>query len=374
MLRFSDGKGEKEFHKKGLQVQKLFENMDFMLSGNSKREREAKARRDAAKAKRAEEARAAELQAKREEEYEAGRKAKKEEQEKRRLEEEANFAAEQALTGGLTFNLSGLRPYRIEGSEDDKVILPESALVELNQLDVFSKGVVLLRIWSEGVKQSSAITETNDDGTIVNAYTHCGIREFSAPAGTIGVPDKVLMSLLARGHSCDSHAGPTEALDVLRNLSLKYVQLPKVTYAQLQPIQNSFSSVGPVKQCLEENLRQHSTLSVGDTITVWYRGRSHELCVRRMEPVSYGTLLYTDVEVDIDVSQEYTKAHASSSDDDVTAVPPPAAAAAVFQGSGQALETGAPSSSTSTDSAGDAKSEKERIRERRIAALAARGL
>ena len=51
-----------------------------MLSGNSKREREAKARRDAAKAKRAEEARAAEMQAKREEEYEASRITKKEEQ------------------------------------------------------------------------------------------------------------------------------------------------------------------------------------------------------------------------------------------------------------------------------------------------------
>ena len=77
---------------------------------------------------------------------------------------------DEALTGGVSFIVGGLSAYPIEG-EDDKVILPESCLVDLSNLDVFGKGPVQLRL-------------SKKDGK----YTHVGIREFSAPAGKIGLP------------------------------------------------------------------------------------------------------------------------------------------------------------------------------------------
>ena len=110
-------------------------------------------------------------------------------------------------------------------------------------------------------------------------------------------------------------------------VTLKYVLLPKVTSTRIQPMLNLFSQVGPVKDVLEENLRCHSTLSVGDVLTVYYRGAKHKLIVREIcldsdddstledgeknneneKIVRGGSLINTDVVVDIDISQEYLR-------------------------------------------------------------------
>jgi len=293
--------------------------MDFLLSsGSDRREKEAVARREAAKEKKRVEAERAEEQARVERQYEELRKARKEEEakaaeEKQRLENE-----EIALTGGLAFTSHGLRPYRIEG-EDDKVVLPEAALVDLNQADAFSRGPALLRIWSSRLAQDIPLEKMDVEGAEGGSshshfYSHCGIREFSALPGTIGLPDKVIHSLLAR---CGDYATPSvnsegaggEQLqaqaELLRSISIKYVTMPKASYVCFRPLLNAFQAVGPVKQCLEENLVYHSTLSVGDLVTVWYRGKAHPLRVTKMLPGAHGTLLQADVEVDIDVSEEY---------------------------------------------------------------------
>eukprot|EP01034_Spumella_vulgaris_P021351 gene21351-27381_t len=55
---------------------------------------------------------------------------------------------------------------------------------------------------------------------------------------------------------------------------------------------------------LEENLRFHSTLTVGDQLTVWYRGNAHALVVVELRPDPQGNLFDTDVEVDLELSQE----------------------------------------------------------------------
>jgi hypothetical protein len=113
------------------------------------------------------------------------------------------------------------------------------------------------------------------------------------------------------------------------HISLKYVILPKVTSVRIQPTRNLFAQVGPVKLVLEENLRHHSTLSMGDRLTVYYRGVEHTLIVKALTLDSDieggamdedngdtnfnktetecrgGTLINTDVVVDIDVSEEY---------------------------------------------------------------------
>jgi hypothetical protein len=56
---------------------------------------------------------------------------------------------------------------------------------------------------------------------------------------------------------------------------------------------------------LEENLMKHATLSVGDLLTVWYRGEEHKTRVVDARPADAGCLVDTNVEVDLDVSEEY---------------------------------------------------------------------
>ena len=293
--------------------------MDFLLSSSTdKREKDAAARREAAKEKKRRELMLAEEQARRAQQSEALRLARKEEEAKRVAEVSRLQEEERTLTGGMSFLQQNLTPYRIAG-EDDKVLLPESCLVELNQVDAFSRGPVLLRIWSSRVTQDTPSTSANPDDVSVGCtdchyYTHCGIREFSAAPGTIGIPDKVIQSLLIRCGEASTAEGDDDndslslALQRLQLLSVKYVQLPKVTYACLRPLRNSFQAVGPVKECLEENLRYHSALSVGDLITVWHRGRAHQLRVQRMSPAAHGTLIQTDVVIDLDTSEEHLSA------------------------------------------------------------------
>jgi hypothetical protein len=87
-------------------------------------------------------------------------------------------------------------------------------------------------------------------------------------------------------------------------VSIKYVKLSKVTYVKLQPKFNTFFKVEQIKMVLEENLKFHSTLTIGDIITVWFRGEAHPLRIVEMKPFEKGILLDTDVEVDLENSLE----------------------------------------------------------------------
>ena len=109
--------------------------------------------------------------------------------------------------------------------------------------------------------------------------------------GTIGLPPKVVNSLW-------------EENAIKGSVSIKYVRLSKITYVKLQPTFNQFFKVEQVKMVLEENLKFHSTLTLGDILTVWYRGNAHPLKVVEMKPFENGILLDTDVEVDLDNSLE----------------------------------------------------------------------
>lgn len=211
---------------------------------SSKLEKEQQKRLEDARKKRAKEVQQQREHAKREleiAERAAQRRAELEQEEMARQIAEED---ERRITGGIRFAHS-LKPYLIEG-EDDKVILSEECLTELNQQDAFGRGAVAFQL---SYKSSTK-----------EAVTHSGVREFSAPAGTIGVPQKVIDSL-------DINVADVDFL------SIKFVLLPKCTFAKLQPKHNNFIEVGPVKMCLEENLRFHTCLTVGDQLTVWYRGK-----------------------------------------------------------------------------------------------------
>ncbi|MFN9956799.1 MAG: hypothetical protein ACK55I_27170, partial [bacterium] len=102
------------------------------------------------------------------------------------------------LTGGVKF-LQTLRPYLIDG-EDDRCIIPENCLSELNSQDAFGNGAAFFLLTSSTVDRGEK-------------KTHCGVREFTAPEGQIGLPRKTINSLFTS----------SEDVSALPNVTIKYV-------------------------------------------------------------------------------------------------------------------------------------------------------
>lgn len=353
--------------------------MDLDLRGN-RLEREAEQRRKVAKKKREEEESAKSRQLLREQERgvleaEAARKVQA-----RLAEAELRERAEALLTGGIRWEEDSLRPYLLESAEDDRIILPESSLAALTQLDAFSKGVFMFKISAES------------DGT---TDTHCGVREFSAPAGMVGVPVKVAESLL-RAH--EPSISTEDLHSRLGKICVKYVRLPKARFARLQPLKNLFNSLSAVKEVLESNLAFHTTLSEGDMVTIWYRGTAHVLRVvsisesPQSDVAAAGrgddgnidgdgdggefasvtkargfSLVDTDVEIEIDVSLEYQQSQAKEPQTKAPSVP---AATTVFAST---TSDRPPTASEVETGVAVAPLDKETLRQRRIEAMAKRG-
>jgi hypothetical protein len=239
-------------------------------SGPSKYEKEQQKRREELKRRKEKEVRLQKEQAERLEKQKELAIKRREEIDAEERRQQIAEDSERALTGGIGF-LRTLKPFEIDG-EDDKVILPEESLNELSQKDAFNGAMLFM------------LTNTSK-------VSHCGVREFSAPPGTIGLPKKVIASLT------------DEVVTLGTEISIKYVRLSKCTYIKLQPKLNKFFEVGPVKMCLEENLRFHSSITLGDRLTVWYRGKSYEMIV-----VELKTKDSDDAKMDVDVDVDYDKA------------------------------------------------------------------
>ena len=277
--------------------------MDFLASKKpSKWEKEQAVRREKLKKKKAEEDAAKARYA--EQEQNLARLA-----EKRRLEEEEKTAeresarlAEDQLTGGISMR-DVLSVRRVEEGEDDKCVLPESWLTSLSEKDAISRGAMMFRLELQPQnmqKRPHPVVAAQIEGQEMRR-THCGVREFTGDEGTVGLPDKVLASLGLEGMSSEA------LIDAARRVDIRYVRLPKIKLVKFQPVLNRFFNLGPVKLVLEQNLRFHTTLSLGDLVTVWHRGMSYELRVADMFPEPFGSLIDTDVEVELGLSDEYVK-------------------------------------------------------------------
>ena len=259
----------------------------------SRLEREQRQRRDALKRRLEQERRSQErfqLQQKELEDLKALRALEREaEEEQRRLEEEH----EMARTAGIRFNRE-LVPFLTE-SDEDKVLLPESALVELTNLNAFQFGALTFQLTCSGT----------------NVITHSGVREFSAAEGTIGIPRKILNTLTG-------NATYDSLPESIGQVQIKFVRLPQITFARLQPLEASFASVSMIKNCLQDNLRLHTTLTVGDILCIWFRGRSYRLRVHELRPENFGSVIDTDVEVELVASEEYEQSQRDAGRETVT--------------------------------------------------------
>ncbi|KYK56555.1 ubiquitin fusion degradation protein [Drechmeria coniospora] len=163
---------------------------------------------------------------------------------------------------------------------------------------------------------------------------HAGIREFSAPEGTLGL-SPFLMEALAvdpkhlatAAESAESAVDrPTEdAVPLPLRITVHAQQLPKGTYVRLRPLEAGYDP-DDWKSLLERHLRLHFTSLTKDAVLAvqGVRGETFKFLVDRFAPAGDGICVVdTDLEVDIEPLDEEqareslrriaSRAHAASS-------------------------------------------------------------
>ena len=217
----------------------------------------------------------------------------------RDLEEEKRLELER-ITGGISY-CKQLKAVPVDG-DGDKVVLPVSALEELNPQDALDIGPLTFQL-------------TTPDGV----KTHAGVSEFTAEEGTIGLPPKVALSL-TKGR----------ALSTLSMVQVRYVRLGKGTFATFQPQGGGFGAGRDdidMKALLEKALgARHTTLTLGDWVPVRHEGATVVLVVRELRPEQQVTLIDTDVEAEFLPSEEAAPPRASGPASAGEAAHPPGSA------------------------------------------------
>ncbi|KAG6420413.1 hypothetical protein SASPL_116940 [Salvia splendens] len=208
-------------------------------------------------------------------------------QRQRRLDAaEAEFKANQlaeesSLAGrGVVFShILEAVPYQGIG---DKIKLPPSCFTELSDEGAFDKGPLhfsLSLIHPEGAMH----VDNGDEGA--SRMTHAGVLEFTVEEGFVALPQH-----------CWSNLFPEEAPSSAA-VEVRYVWLPKGTYAKLQSLEFGFSDIPNHKAVLETSLRHHATLTQGDVLLVNHGVLTYHLRVLELKPLSSISVLETDIEV-----------------------------------------------------------------------------
>ena len=112
---------------------------------------------------------------------------------------------EDRLTAGIKFNML-LTPYPTT-HHGDRITLPVSALEQLNPQGALDLGALTFQV------------------STATAVTHCGVLEFTADEGKVGLPPNTARSL-----------GLVEASPV----TVKYVRLERGQHVSLQPLGDGF--------------------------------------------------------------------------------------------------------------------------------------
>lgn len=180
-----------------------------------------------------------------------------------------------------------------------------------------------------------------------SARTHAGVLSFSAPEGTVCLPPHTARCLGSRrrqgGEEAIAMAGSAEEPGYHGPLHVRYVRLPKGTFCRLQPLRSTFQrDVADIKLELEALLSTHSTLTVGDVLTLRVPSSTsggehvqHSLRVVELMPEDAVSVIETDLEVVLDISEEAEEAIAARARAEAAAA---AAAAAAAREVAQALE------------------------------------
>ncbi|VAH72227.1 unnamed protein product [Triticum turgidum subsp. durum] len=168
------------------------------------------------------------------------------------------------------------RPMSQLGKSDDGnwVVMPASALDRLQS--VGAGYPMLFRV------QNAATL----------AASHCGVLEFGCEEGFVHVP---------------AHAMARLGLDEGDLVLMTSTSLPKATSIKLRPHTTDFLGAKDQKELLEHNLKNYSTVTVGDTITVAEGAKRYLLDVVEAKPADAVSTLDTDCEVDFATPLDYVQ-------------------------------------------------------------------
>lgn len=177
------------------------------------------------------------------------------------------------------------------------------------------------------------------------AYTHGTVVEFTQEEGYVGLPAATASALLKAARTKSPSIIPIKrtvdpAGEVPRDLmdleeektpghlawglfdlpdmpiEVSFVQLPKGKACKLTPtaeaVGNGFYSLNDIKLVLEQSLvRTRATLSRGDIVHTWHRGKKYDLRVSRVEPSTYDAVVCVNADIEVD----FGESSAPSSDD-----------------------------------------------------------
>ncbi|KAK7276540.1 hypothetical protein RIF29_17681 [Crotalaria pallida] len=270
--------------------------MDFELKrAREKLEKEQKERKEKARLRLQKEKKAKEEAQKQRDAIEAAQRSRRIDAAHAQLKADEQMQESLLAGRGIVFyRLLVAVPFQGSG---DKIKLPPSCFTELSDQGALDKGPMYFQLSFDHVEGSSFIKDNDKEK---QGTTHSGVLEFTADEGSVGLPPHVWNNLFSEGTIESPY------------VEVRYVWLPKGTYAKLQPERVGFSDLPNHKAILETSLRQHATLSQGDILTVNYGELAYKLRVLELKPSSTVSVLETDIEVDIvdpDTASEKTDQH-----------------------------------------------------------------
>ncbi|CAI9294788.1 unnamed protein product [Lactuca saligna] len=253
------------------------EKMDFELRrAREKLEKEQKDRKEKARARLDRERKAKQEANRQREAIEASQRARRIDAMEAQLKADQQMEENILVGRGISFNRV-LEALPFEGS-GDKIKLPPSCFNDLSSEGAFDKGPLHFQL---------SVHHQNNSSPSETITTHAGVLEFTADEGTVIIPPHIWNNLYSK-------KDPITPL-----IEVKYVWLPKGTYAKLQSQELGFSDIPNHKAVLETTLRQHATLSQNDILTVKHGVLTYHLHVLELKPSPSVSVLETDIEVDI---------------------------------------------------------------------------
>jgi ubiquitin fusion degradation protein 1 len=113
--------------------------------------------------------------------------------------------------------------------------------------------------------------------------THAGVLEFIAEEGRVYMPLWMMKSL---------------QLDTGNFVHVKSTSLPLGRFVKIQPQSVDFLDITDPKAVLEQSLRNFSTLTLGDIITIKYNSKFYDILILEAKPPGRGiSIVETDLEV-----------------------------------------------------------------------------
>lgn len=131
--------------------------------------------------------------------------------------------------------------------------------------------------------------ELNND--VKAKSTHAGVLEFIAEEGRVYIPLWVILKAKIKMMN-------SLGLETGNFLHVKSTSLSLGRFVKIQPQSVDFLDITDPKAVLEQSLRNFSTLTIGDLVTIKYNSKFYDILILETKPHGKGiSIVETDLEV-----------------------------------------------------------------------------